>query len=408
MTVYLNRQRGRWSFDFEKNGERYSGYCVDAQGHPVTSRRAALAAEAVEKQKAETKPKIPRAADLTIAQVVDDLTPGWEAEPNWANNSIYIREVMAYFGPARAVASISDANIDDYITFALKQPVMIWIGGSKRKRTDAGAAKFWKPSGRTRKPSTVNRYLPMLRAIFARAYKVRDPITNERAIAELPKIADLDEPKRKARPIPDGVLEFVMKNLPQHAREALIATLLFGFRKTEIFQLEIPDLDFEMSGVWLSHEHVKDNEDAFLPGSPEAMAFMQQLVDQARARGVTRLITWQRIRKSPDAQAMEPWRNVFRPKRTWATVMKKVEQAFGRRYRWHDIRAAYISYVANTSGQLAAQKLARHSDYRTTEAYVLVQDALLRKAARRASSRPALALLNEEKPARGRQRKRAD
>jgi site-specific recombinase XerC len=68
-----------------------------------------------------------------------------------------------------------------------------------------------------------------------------------------------------------------------------------------------------------------------------------------------------------------------------------------KRWRWHDVRAAYITHVAMTSGPLAAQKLARHSDFSTTQAYIEVADEVMRGAADRASQRPALALIAGKK-----------
>ena len=52
--------------------------------------------------------------------------------------------------------------------------------------------------------------------------------------------------------------------------------------------------------------------------------------------------------------------------------MDEIKEKFGRRWRWHDIRGPFITHVARTSGQLAAQALARHSDYSTTRTYVEV------------------------------------
>lgn len=49
------------------------------------------------------------------------------------------------------------------------------------------------------------------------------------------------------------------------------------------------------------------------------------------------------------------------------------------------------------SGQLAAQALARHSDYETTKAYVEVADELRRSPALRAANRPALRVVRAEK-----------
>ena len=57
------------------------------------------------------------------------------------------------------------------------------------------------------------------------------------------------------------------------------------------------------------------------------------------------------------------------------------------------VRAAYISLVATTSGGPAAKRLTRHSDYRTTEAYVLIEDDVLRQAVNRVAQRPALAVV---------------
>jgi site-specific recombinase XerC len=70
--------------------------------------------------------------------------------------------------------------------------------------------------------------------------------------------------------------------------------------------------------------------------------------------------------------------------------MKKIEAEFGARWRWHDLRAAFLTHIAMTSGPLAAQALARHSDFDTTRAYIKVADEMMRLAADRASERPAL------------------
>ena len=396
MTVTFNQKRQRWMFDFERGGKRYAGTCRGDNGLPCTSKRAALEAEAREKLRAAAEPKAARASDLTIAKVIVDLRPAWTARKDWPSIQVYAREIVAYFKPDRTIASISEADIENYITWALKQPVMVWTGGRARRRDDPDAAQFWRPSGRTRSPGTINRYLPTLRAIFDRAFKTRDSVTRERAIDEKPKIKMLKVGKRKARPVPESVLDHITRHLPQHVAEALTATRCFGFRRSEIYRLEIADVDFEKGGVWLSHDAVKDDEDAFTPGSPDAMAFMRGLVDQANARNVTRLISY---RAKPD----DPWRAIESPKTAWRTVMDIAQAAFGRRWRWHDIRAAYISGVANDAGPLAAQRLARHSDYRTTQAYVAVESPLLRSAAQGAGAR-ALAAIGGGKIA-GRERR---
>jgi hypothetical protein len=75
-----------------------------------------------------------------------------------------------------------------------------------------------------------------------------------------------------------------------------------------------------------------------------------------------------------------------------------IEEEFGRRWRWHDIRAAYITQVAMTAGPMAAQALARHSDFRTTQGYIGLSDQDMRTGADMAAQRPSLALLKGGKP----------
>lgn len=241
-----------------------------------------------------------------------------------------------------------------------------WQGGPNRDPADEENAAFWKTLDKTRSPATINLILAKLRMALDRAAKVRDPITGKPAIDAAPKVPELAVPRRKARPVPDAVLSEVMAAVPQHLREALTLILYFGFRRQEVFELEIHHVDFEAGGIRLYAEDVKDAEDTFLPGAPDAMTFLRQLVEQAKDRGQRRLIMWRRPRKKPEDQARMPWLTIKRPKSAWNTAMDAIEAKTGRRYRLHDVRAAFITHVAITSGQLAAQALARHSDYDTT------------------------------------------
>ncbi len=396
MTVFFDQARGRWRYDFQLAGARHARECADAAGNPVTSRRAAVDAEAEAKRQARMAPKLPRSADLTVAEVVNDLCEKYKREPEWPNKQRQAREVLAFFGPATAMRDIDGARCQDLVVHLLAQPVMIWHGGSSRKRTDPAAEKYWKPApaGRTRTNSTVNRTLPFVRAMFQRAYSTRDPITRERAIEEIPVIPDLPEPKRTAKPVPDDVLSELRVIVPPHVCDAMIATLYFGFRKGEAFGLQISHVDFLAGGVQLDHSEVKNNKDTLLPGGRDAMQFMAMLVDQAKARGTKYLFTWQRHYKDPARQAAAVWMPVKNPKRAWKTAMKKIEVKFGRKWRWHDIRAAFITHIAITSGGIVAQKLARHSDFSTTQGYIAVADDLTRAAAERASDRPAFSMIS--------------
>jgi integrase len=382
MTVYFNKARQRWVYSFVKGGRRYSSYCLDAEGKPVSSRSAALQAEGVAKRRAAIAGKVARPGDYTLAQAIADMKPIWQRQDDWKNKRRYIRELLAFFGPATAMADISEARIQDYIGHALAQPVRVWTGGPAKEGAER-AAQARKSLDRLRSPATVNLYLHLLRQAIGRATKVRDGLTGEPAVKHPPKIPVLKTMKRRARPVPDDVLLRILELVRPHVRDAIRLTLYFGLRQSEAFGLQVHQIDFAAGGLRLYAEGVKDSEDAFLPGSAEAMATLREMAAQARDRGVASLIA---VRRNG------AWCPIHSPKRAWETAMLTIQREFGRTWRWHDIRAAYITHVAMTSGPVMAQSLARHSDYETTRGYIEVADEMRREAARRAGDRPALAV----------------
>lgn len=393
MTVSFNKSRNRWTFDFWHKGVRHQGYCLDAAGAPVSSKSAAKQAEGVEKRRAAMAPKVAAPEDVTVAQVVAVLQPRWQHLASWTDIQRQAREIVGFFGSGTAINAISQDRVLQYVNFALAQPMRVWVGGPGKDRDEDAARALWKATGKTRSPATVNRYLAVVRQIFDLASKMRN--TDGRRVLEfVPEVKELRELKRRPRPAPESVLSRALDDLPPHAREAVGLTLYFGLRKGEAFGLEIPQVDFEANGIWLDAEDVKDKEDAFLPGSPEAMAFLRHLVDQAIARGVTRLITY---RRHPESQKPGKWKPVAGARTAWKRVMDQIEQETGRRWRWHDIRGAFISHVARRS-PIAAQHLARHSDFKTTQLYIGIDDDDMREAANRTSQRPALKLIAGKNP----------
>ena len=394
MTVYFNAARGRWMYDFRRSCRRFAGYCNAIDGTPANSRRAALQAEARAKAAAEIAPKLARAGDYTLAQAFAALLPSWQRQDDWMNKRRACRELLEFFGRDVAMADIGAAEIRAYTDFSAGQAKRVWCGGPHRDAADPKNARYWKTGKGTRGPATVNLYLNVLRLAVNHAASVRDQITGEPAIRTPLVVKDLEVPKRRARPVPDAVLMEALASVPQHTKEAITLTLLFGFRKTEVFGLTIAHADFQMGGVNLAAADVKNDTDSFMHGGPEAMAFLAHLVEQATARGVKHLITWQRHRKDPSLQAKEPWQSLKSSRRAWTTAMDSIETRFGRRWRWHDIRAAFITHIALTSGPVAAQALARHARYETTAGYVDVADNVRRQAASRAADRPALALIS--------------
>jgi hypothetical protein len=87
--------------------------------------------------------------------------------------------------------------------------------------------------------------------------------------------------------------------------------------------------------------------------------------------------------KDPDAYRDAPAFELKAPRGAWRRAQALMRETYGRTWRWHDLRAAFITHVAISSGGTIAQTLARHSDPSTTQGYIEVADELRRIAADR-------------------------
>jgi integrase len=387
MTVYFDEERARWIYDFERGGKRYKQNAVDADGRPVTSRRAAIEAEGVAKRAAEIAPKLPSAKHFTLAQAMEMKRETWKRQADAHNTKRYVAEILEHFGAATPVSAIGNAEVDAYIAASLAKKTRVYTGGPAHREA-THLRQTMKEGSHTRSPRTVNLYLNVLRQALKACLDVRDPLTSEPALKAMPRIPKLSIPKRRARPVPETVLSAIIARVPEHVVEAIRLTLFFGFRKGEVFGLQIRHVDFDAGGIWLTCDEVKDAEDVFMPGAPVAMDELRRLVVRAKERGAKHLITWRPSEKSE-------WRALKGVKSAWRTAMDEVEKEHGKRWRWHDIRAAYITHIAVTAGPAAAQALARHSEYATTQMYVDVADQVRRDGANKAAERPALKIVGK-------------
>jgi hypothetical protein len=100
MTVSFNESRNRWTYDFRLRGVRHQGYCLNAAGQPVSSKSAAKQAEGVARRLADLAPKLARAQDVTLAQVIADLLPTWMREKNSRTSSATLVRLSSSTVPA--------------------------------------------------------------------------------------------------------------------------------------------------------------------------------------------------------------------------------------------------------------------------------------------------------------------
>ena len=126
MAVYFSANRNRWTYDFWYMGTRYSGYCVDPTGLPVTCKTAAKQAENDIRRVIALTTKHARAHEVNIAQVIRDLRPQWQLTASWEDKRRQIKEIIAFFGATTAIRDISEARIRDYTNFCYSRRRRIW------------------------------------------------------------------------------------------------------------------------------------------------------------------------------------------------------------------------------------------------------------------------------------------
>lgn len=63
MTVYFNKKRQRWCYDFERNRKRYFGYCYTDNGEPATSYQQASDYQETIRAEIPTRGRVPLRPD---------------------------------------------------------------------------------------------------------------------------------------------------------------------------------------------------------------------------------------------------------------------------------------------------------------------------------------------------------
>ncbi len=369
MTVFHDKARNRWRYDFRLDGTRYSGYCVDPDtGQPAGNKTEARRCESLVHAAAIQAKPAPAAPTLfTVAQMFVAYATRKQALKDWPNKRVYVADLIHFFGPETAVVELGEQRIWEYIAWARSQPVLVYKGGPKA-RTPEERLKHYHPTDRNRADSTINRYLVTLGEALRIAHGLRDG-AGRLLLAELPKVPKLAEAQHLPRPVSDSDLEAIMAAAPAHLRDGMLLARLMGFRKAEVFGLTIDQIDFQQRGVWLEASDTKANRAEFIPANPEAMELLTRLVQQARGWKVTHLLTYQHGEKGE----RKPVKN---PKRAWATALAKV----GLKHRFHDTKASFVTAVAHVAPAAVTQQLARHKSYETTRRYLRVADAAARQA----------------------------
>lgn len=396
MTVFLDKNRGVWKFDFQRAGLRHVGDCLHADGRRAANRSEAKRIEEGHKAAANNRPEARIGTPMGYSMAQACLAylgtmAGRRSEPDARR---HVQELLdsKQFPAARLVTDITDQDVLDFIAAARARPKRVWIAGplSRQAAADQIAPEAQeKAAAAARSNASINRLLGTLRAVLSLAHRMRDPHhPKRRLLPDMPLIAPLRELQRDPRPVPDEVLERIAEHAEQHLVEALWLMRLTGMRADEALTARASRCDFDMAIYWLPAEATKGGRDEPMPIDEAALPMLRHLADKARQAGRDELILYTPPAPKDCQPGEEPKpRPVKSLRKAWAAAQRRA--GIARPYRIHDIRASFITAVATVAPDRVLQSLARHISPATTARYVKIVDPL-RRAAVQAAPKPNL------------------
>ncbi len=380
MTVYYNRARGRWMYDFRRGGQRYAGYAEHPETHePASSRRKAESIEALLKAQADAAVRAEakaHARDLaspvgfTLAQAM-----AYYAEHRGKTRRTWeygikrkIRELLEWFGPATVVEELTVGRVREYIAWSRDQDVRRYMGGPAR----GGEVRSL---GRKRAARTVNGYLVTLRAAL-------NLCLEDEKVSRIPHVPAEDEPADEPNPIQRVDLDRILAVASDHLRDVLILCVMTGMRQDECVLLTWRQVDLERGIITLVAAETKSNRGRPVFLNPVAVGVLRRLSD---ARPQPRTLDQRVILYRPNGNGRP--RPIASVKKAWESALERVglkEPNVKARYRFHDTRAAFCSYLAEQGvDPVHIKELAGHKDITTTMRYVKASNSRLKEAVNR-------------------------
>lgn len=389
MAVWQNPDReNRWMYGFQHAGRRYSGYAIHpTTGNEARSEREALTVQELIRDGVKNKPK-PAPVAVTgyaLAQGVAAWKPVAKRQAGWVNVQKYLRELLAFFKPETALAQVTTAEMQRYVTWALKQKIRVWTGGpGPRDRQRAGRADLWKTLDRTLSPVSVNKRLSALSQVLELAHKTIDPATMHlpqphRLLPILPEVPFLEEPQRKARPIALPHLAEIYRDSPPHLQEVLVGVQLTRLRLASLMRLPATRVDEHASGIWTGDDN-KAGREEFIPLGPAGLAFFLRLKRRAQLVGIDRCFLYQDPKLKGDENRDHAWRPLKSVKTAFRTRLKAL--GLTGQHRFHQTKTTSINQLRRLGADpVTIHELAQHTDFETTRKHYLAEDVDLQRQA---------------------------
>lgn len=398
MTVFYNKQRKKWSYNFVDLGRKYQGYCI----HPITAEHAKNRTDAIRveqiikgeiKKLDQTEEILPQASSntFTFAEPIAYYLETMKGRPDFKNIQTYVPELLDYFGAKTPMSAIED-KIPGYIERSKKQNVKTYIG------KDKAGNKLYKEQDRLRSPNTINAYLQIIVRAFKSFKSAQVNKKYKQFIPDPPDFDYLSVPKRTPTPIPQeatkAYMEAIDDTLHRHIRLAYILCIQTGMREKEMAKVRDSQYIESERVILLTPEQTKTNVGRFvhindiahkailecrkvgsllwreLQDSSELAAEYKEKYDITQ-RGDINLILYRRN----GSGVPKPVKHIASS--AWKTIRKKA----GVNYRWHDTRAAFCTGAIEAGADIITVKeLAGHSSIETTMKYLKAANPALKRA----------------------------
>lgn len=214
------------------------------------------------------------------------------------------------------------------------------------------------------KPSTLRAYGSKLHSFFdwlcARGHLTKNPVER----GQLPRAEYTDQRALKREEV-DRILSAIVQCAPNRFLRkrnlAMVAVFLFaGLRRTELLSLKVHDLDLDRRTLTVRGETSKSKFTRCVPLAYEAVAKVEDYLQERRLRGVKHADLWVGSR-------------IDRPftKHGLKHLVKKLRERSGINFHVHRFRHTYACMLGrNNVSAVKIQKLLGHTDLRMTQTYL--------------------------------------
>ncbi len=176
-------------------------------------------------------------------------------------------------------------------------------------------------------PSTVNRYLALIRSVLRRA------ADRWKWLEQAPKIAFYKEPPPRLRFLRVEQLDILLSYLPEHQRDITLFALATSLRQSNVLHLTWDQIDLPRRIGWIHANQTKASNAIGTPLNQIACGVLQRQLGKHPQRIFT-------YRGKPIGQVnTKAWRK--------ALVKAGIED-----FRWHDLRHTWASWLAMNKATL--------------------------------------------------------